>query len=377
MATFKYYEDSGKWQSIVRKKGYPTQYKMHLTKYDAEKWATLIESEMIRSVFVDNKEANITTLTDALVRYEAVAKQNKGYEVERYRIDAWKSGKLSMRAISTLKSKDFDEYRDQRRADGVSDATIRNDLAIIAAVFKHFDYGMSNPTIRTVKTLNTAEKRNRRLTALEEKYLMAQLENTRCSDPKRANKWIPIVTRFAIETASRLSEIVGKDKTKSEPAVPGLIWENVNIDKAICKLIDTKNGKSRFVPLSPAAIVCLTQASELKTVLRGPVFHTTTSANKQAWQRAKKRAQAQYKKDGGIDPDFLVDFRFHDNRHEAASRWARDFDLTKLQLITGHKDARSLLRYVNPDEDDVSLIAVKMAEVQKAKAAKSAEVQKP
>lgn len=66
--------------------------------------------------------------------------------------------------------------------------------------------------------------------------------------------------------------------------------------------------------------------------------------------------------------DFLVDFRFHDNQHEAASRWARDFDLVKLKMITGHKDARSLLRYVNPDEEDVALIAATMAEVQKVKA---------
>ena len=99
------------------------------------------------------------------------------------------------------------------------------------------------------------------------------------------------------------------------------------------------------------------------------VFPTTNSAIKQAWQRAKKRAQERYKADGGKDPDFLVDFRFHDNRHEAASRWAREFDVKQLQMLTGHKDLRSLMRYVNPneDEDDVALLAAKMAESHKAK----------
>jgi len=367
MATFKYYEDSGKWQAIVRKKGYSTQYKMFQTKFDAEKWATLIESEMIRSVFRDDKEASETTLTDALNRYEEVAKKNKGYAMEKVRIAVWKRGKLAQRAISTLRSKDFDEYRDMRRADGISDATIRNDMAVIAAVFKHFDYGISNPTAKTVKTLAVAEKRSRRLSALEQKYLMEQLDNTQCSDPKRANKWIPLVTRFAIETAARISEIIGKDKTVDTAAVPGLIWANVNLDKAVAKFIDTKNGESRFVPLSPPAIECLHQARELNPVLRGPVFPTTNSAIKQAWQRAKKRAQDQYKADGGKDEDFLVDFRFHDNRHEAASRWARNFDIKKLKMVTGHKDIRSLMRYVNPDEDDVALIAAEMAEVHKTK----------
>ncbi len=120
---------------------------------------------------------------------------------------------------------------------------------------------------------------------------MTQLDNTQCSDPKRANKWIPLVTRFAIETAARISEIIGKDKTADTAAVPGLIWANVNLDKAVAKFIDTKNGESRFVPLSPAAVECLQQARELNPVLRGPVFPTTNSAIKQAWQRAKKRAQ--------------------------------------------------------------------------------------
>lgn len=370
MASIKFYPKSAKYQAIVRKKGHATQYKMFSKEDDANKWAKQTEVDMERNVFIDNREAATTTLADALNRYEAVAKQNKGYEVERYRIDVWESHKLAKRAISTLRSGDFDEYRNQRRAEGVSDATIRNDLAVIAAIFKHFDFGMTNPAAKTIKTLAIAEKRSRRLTALEQKYLMSQLEDTGCSDPKRANKWIPVVTRFAIETAARLSEIVGKDKTKTEVAKPGLIWENVNLEKSICQFIDTKNGESRFVPLSPAAIKCLKQARELKATLRGPVFHTSASAIKQSWQRAKIRAQRQYKEDGGADSDFLVDFRFHDNRHEAASRWARDFDLVKLKMITGHKDARSLLRYVNPDEDDVAAIAAAMAKVQKPKSPK-------
>lgn len=360
---------NGKWQAIVRKKGHPTLSNIFTKEDDAIKWARGVEVDMERHVFIDVKEATITTLTDALDRYEEVAKKNKGYEMERYRIDVWRRHDLAKRSIVSLKSKDFDEYKEQRRAEGMSDATIRNDLAIIAAIFKHFDYGMTSPTIKTVKTLATAKKRSRRLSDLEQKYLLAQLDDTQCSDPKRANKWIPLVTRFAIETAARLSEIVGKDKTATEAAVPGLVWENVHQEESICQLIDTKNGESRFVPLSPAAGACLQKAHELNPVLHGPVFPTTNSAIKQAWQRAKKRAQEQYKTDEGADPDFLVDFRFHDNRHEAASKWARDFDQTKLKMITGHKDPRSLDRYINANRGDIALIAAKMAEVQKVKAA--------
>ena len=363
MATIRQ-QKNGKWQAVIRKKGHAPISKTFTKEEDAQKWSRGVEVDIERHVFVDTKEANITTLADALDRYDEIAKKNKGYAMEKVRIGVWKASKLANRSIITLRSKDFDEYRDQRRADGISDATIRNDLYIVAAIFKHFDYGIPNPTAKTVKTLATAEKRNRRLSQLEQQYLLAQLDNTQCSDPKRANKWIPLVTRFAIETAARISEIVGKDKTADTPAKPGLKWSDVNFDKAVAHLVDTKNGEDRFVPLSPAAIDCLQQARALNPTLRGPIFATTNSAIKQAWQRAKKRAIAQYKADGGNDDNFLYDFRFHDNRHEAASRWARHFDIKKLQLVTGHKDLRSLMRYINPNEDDVALLAKEMADVQ-------------
>lgn len=367
MAAFKYYEDSGKWQAIVRKKGYPTQYKTFKTKFEAEKWATVTEANMIQNVFVDNKEATTTTLADALKLYADYAKKNNnGFEMELNRIDRWKAGNLGQRPISSLRSKDFDEYRDQRRSDGISDATIRNDLAIIAAVFKHFDYGMDSPTKKTVKTLASSEKRDRRLSKLEEQYLMAQLDDTRCSDPKRANKWIAITARFSIETSARRSELLGFDKTKYAPSSPGLLWENVDLDNCVCEFIDTKNGTDRFSPLSPAAIKCLEQARNLNPATKGAVFLTTNSAIKQAWHRAKIRAQDQYKADGGEDKNFLVDFRWHDNRHEAASRWSNEFDIKTLKIVTGHKDTRSLMRYINPDKSDVANVAAKMAAVSKA-----------
>lgn len=367
MAQFKFYESSQKWQAIIRKKGFPPKYKTFKTKIEAEKWATIVESEMIRDIFVDTKEATVTTLADALNRYKSLAMKNKGYEMELNRIERWQSSSLANRPLSSLRAKDFDEYRDTRREDGIADATIKNDLSVIAATFKHFDFGVGNPVAKTMKTLAPSKKRSRRLSKEEEKYLIAELDDTKCSDPKRANKWIPLVTRFAIETAARRSEILGKDKSKHEAAIPGLIWENVNIQKCICKFTNTKNGTDRFSPLSPAAIACLETAKMLSQESVGQVFKTTNSAVKQAWMRAKDRAITQYKSDGGQNPDFLLDFTFHDNRHEAASRWSRGFDIKTLQLVTGHKDIRSLMRYVNPDEEDVAAISVKMAEQQNKK----------
>ena len=57
------------WQVLIRRKGYPTQAKVFETKAEAEVWSKTTESEMVRGVFVSRKEAENTTLSEALDRY--------------------------------------------------------------------------------------------------------------------------------------------------------------------------------------------------------------------------------------------------------------------------------------------------------------------
>ncbi len=57
------------WEVRVRKRRHPVQCKTFTTKARAEAWATVVESEMERGVFVSRAEAETTTLTKALERY--------------------------------------------------------------------------------------------------------------------------------------------------------------------------------------------------------------------------------------------------------------------------------------------------------------------
>ena len=88
-----------------------------------------------------------------------------------------------------------------------------------------------------------------------------------------------------------------------------LYWQHVHLDKRYVHLPDTKNGDSRDVPLSPQAMELL---RELPRNIRGDqvVFPIHYEALKSAWRRACSRA--------GIS-----NLRFHDLRHEAASRFLR------------------------------------------------------
>ena len=65
------------WQVLIRRKGYPTQAKVFETKAEAEAWSKSTESEMVRGVFVSRKEAENTTLAEALDRYLKEITENK------------------------------------------------------------------------------------------------------------------------------------------------------------------------------------------------------------------------------------------------------------------------------------------------------------
>ena len=57
------------WQVLIRRKGFETQARVFNTKAEADSWAQVTESEMVRGVFVSWKEAENTTLEEALDRY--------------------------------------------------------------------------------------------------------------------------------------------------------------------------------------------------------------------------------------------------------------------------------------------------------------------
>ena len=58
------------WQARVSRKGHPLQSKTFTNRSDALKWARSIEAEMDLGRFTSLKEANSTTLSLALERYE-------------------------------------------------------------------------------------------------------------------------------------------------------------------------------------------------------------------------------------------------------------------------------------------------------------------
>jgi integrase len=339
---------SGWWQGIIRKKGFPEQSKTFATNDECKKWAIDVEAQMNRGIFSDLSEAESLTLAEGLKRYlKEITPRKKGFEMETIRINVLLRHKLTSKTFATFKRADAVKYRDELLRAGKSPSTVNKELSIVSHLFevanKEWSVNCTNP-IKQIAKPKINNSRTRRLSDVEFKYLQLALKDE--SGGTRTNKLIKDIVVFAIETAMRQAEILS------------LTWADINIDKRVATLKDTKNGTSRAVPLSTIAIGALKDESDKVVKLkRGKVFGTTASALKQSYRRAVKRARAYYEADTNEDDhddNVLIDLTFHDLRHEATSRLANTFALHELMKITGHSDSKMLARYYHPRAEDLA-----------------------
>ena len=318
--------DSIAWEVKIRRKGYPAQMRSFDTREDAEKWAREIESEIDRGLFVSRKDSERTTLYEALSRYEEeVSKYKKGYPQEKKRIRAWKDHVLSQRFLATIRPQDIFEYEQSRRAQGVSERTIRLDLAILSHLFnvarEHWSMpGLVNPIKRTKgtnpgKKANHVFKRRERTLSLEEqkelcKHLSLEMQH---------------IVVLAVESGMRRGEIMSLRRT------------NIDLNKKVVKLEETKNGSSREIPLSKVAV------DTLNEVLKSPV----ADINGTLWKIGPDHVTHAFSnatKEAG-----LKDIRFHDLRHTAATRLGGIYQAHELAKILGHKVLNMVMDYYNPE----------------------------
>jgi integrase len=323
------------WEVRIRRKGLPVTCKTFETKFDAEKWAREIESEMDRGVFVPRGEAESTTLAEALNRYideyiPRLAQADKSVRLAR----ALQRRNMGSFIMAHIRGKDIADFIKEREAEGAAPNTIRLDLAMLSRLFNVAisDWGMeslSNPVERVNKP-KLPPGRERRLEGDEEERLLAA-----------ASPELQILIKLALETAMRREELVT------------LTWGQIDFKRRTVTLLaaDTKNATARTIPLSPKALEILKtlqmehcstaplaasgeSGSEAPKVSVGRLFDLTPDAVTKSMARACKAAK-------------IEGLRFHDLRHEATSRLFEntDLDVMEIRAITGHKTMQMLARY--------------------------------
>jgi len=328
------------WQAQVLRKGQSPQYKTFNNKADAERWSRQVEAEMDRGIFVSRKEAENTTLSDALDRYEQeVSSKKKGYPKEKDKISYWKTA-FGSRYLATIRPSDLASWRDKKLKDSAS-STVNRLLNLLSHVFTVAaqDWGMeglTNPVFNVRRPKNPLSR--------ERRLLSGELDRIYRSTDSPS---IENVIRFAIETGMRRGEIAA------------MTWDNVNLKKKVVYVPESKTGESRSVPLSPEGIRIL---SFLPRRIDGQVWSYDKKGLgiTRVFQEACKRGRKSYEKDcdeKGIKPDppFLVDLTFHDLRHEATSRFfEKGLNPMQVAAITGHKTLQMLKRYTHLKAEDLA-----------------------
>jgi len=116
-----------------------------------------------------------------------------------------------------------------------------------------------------------------------------------------------------------------------------LRWNDINFDKGLATLHDTKNGSPR---LNPIPNFVLEEMKPFRQVGNGLIFFSPNDREKpfdfrKQWEKMRRDAD-------------IIDFRFHDLRHSAASYLVMGgATLYETGQILGHKSQETTQRYAH------------------------------
>ncbi len=338
---------SGTWKALIRKTGWPPVAKTFRTKRDAEDWSRRTEDEMVRGVYIQRAPAERMTVAAALKRYlkEVTPTKRPSTQVGEHKKAQTIINHLGKYSLAALSPDIIADFRDMRLA-GDEDAkgmrkprsnnTVRLELALLGHLFtiaiKEWSIGLPANPVANIRRPAPGAGRNRRLTPDEQKRLLATAD-------RHSNPMFGWIVRIAVETGMRLSEITT------------LRVDQVDLERRIVRLEHTKNSSPRTVPLTVSATATFRDALDnpMRPGETSLIFFGEPGRDgmrrpylfDKAWNDAKREVG-------------LVDFRFHDLRHEAVSRFVEaGLSDQEVSAISGHKSMQMLKRYTHLRAEDL------------------------
>jgi integrase len=242
----------------------------------------------------------------------------KGATEDTIRLKAMMRKPIARWSMANLSASRIAAFRDERLKE-VSAGTVIRELAYLSAIINHarreWGINMLNP-VQMVRKPPSPQARARVLNDEEVARLLQALEPV-----GRRSYWTKPAVQLALATAMRRGELLS------------LRWEHIDLQARSAFLPDTKNGETRTVPLSTAAVQVLVEMPKHISGVVIPVNFFTLDA---AFKRARKRA--------GLD-----DVWFHDLRRTAITRMAEKLpNVIELAAVSGHKSLMVLKRYYRP-----------------------------
>lgn len=313
----------GQYHVQIRKRGYPTQTKTFTKEAEARRWATIIESEMERGVFVSRNEAETTLVSDVLTRYATeVLPSKRSEQSDKSRIKTLLEAFGPYR-LASLTSSQVAQFRD-RRLQVVGAQSVIHEMNLLNRVLKTatMEWNIALPGgLPTAQVRKPIKPRGR-------DRRVSDAEVTKILDATESAELRTIII-VALETGMRRGELAA------------LTWEEIDLKKQTAHLPMTKTDVPRTVPLSKTAVAALKKFSKKN---EGRVFSLQAESMSQAFERACESHRAN-----------IAGLRFHDMRHEATSRlFEKGLNVMEVAAITGHKTLDMLKRYTHLRAEDLA-----------------------
>lgn len=291
-----------------------------VTKGQAEQALKARLGEVVQGRFNLEKVKKRVPLRRLIEKYLQWIKENqKGFERESG-ITKLFLNFIGDRGINEITSWKIDQYKSERRKDGVKPATINREFTVLRSMFNRaIEWGdlTANPLNGVKKTKPLKADEYERESKYVPNEVFAQIV-------KAASPQLSAFITIARHTGMRLGEILK------------LVRNDVDFEKDQINVKDTKNFNQRTVPVNAVvreALLTLPKKRE------GFFSYKSRHAVESAWRHALEKAR-------------ILGFRIHDLRHSFITDMVtKGVDITTVMEITGHRDIRMLKRYSHPTEE--------------------------
>jgi integrase len=291
-----------------------------VTKGQAEQALKARLGEVVQGRFNLEKLKKTIPLSKLVEKYLQWIKENqKGFERESG-ITEFFLIFIGDRGINEIASWNIDQYKSERRKDGVKPATINRELTVLRSMFNRaIEWGdmTANPVngVKKAKPLKADEYER------ESKYVPNEVF---AQIVKAASPQLSAFITIARHTGMRLGEILK------------LVRNDVDDEKEQIYVRDTKNFSQRAVPVNAVARKALPTLPQERERF---FIYKNRHAVESAWRHALEKAR-------------ISGFRIHDLRHSFITDMVtKGVDITTVMEITGHRDIRMLKRYSHPTQE--------------------------
>jgi integrase len=329
----------------VRLKGHPSATATFRRLTDARKWEQNTASAIRDGRYFATAQAKRHTLGELIDRYsrDILPRKPKDTSSTAQQLAWWKK-KLGSYALADVGAPQIAQARDEllsgktHRGTARSPSTVVRYLAALSHVFtiavKDWAWLDDSP-MRKITKPREPRGRDRFLSDEERQKLMEA-----CSSS--SSSFLHAVVVLAISTGMRRGEIMN------------LRWRQVDLKRGQIILHDTKNGSPRAIAVSGLALAMLADVSKVRRIETDLVFYGQDPLKPvdltKPWRTAMAKAN-------------LVDFRFHDLRHSAASYLAMNGASTvEIASVLGHKTLQMVKRYSHLENSHIATIVKSMNE---------------